>query len=332
MFLFSLIVPVYNVEKYVETCILSITNQSFNDFELIIVDDGSKDSSMDIVRRILVDFPNVKIITQQNKGLSAARNVGIQEAKGSYLIFIDSDDYLNSNYDLENAALQIQKSNFPDIVFHEETRLFNKNVLHYENNIKKIRSKLTYDFINDVSILIYNEILVASAWDKIVKREILTKNDIFFPIGFKSEDMLWTSRLMAKISTYACLDFSMYVYRKNVNNSITKSVNEKHIFDVINMLEEGVLNKDQLNDEIVDAFWSEHFAFLMMNSDAVVDKKRLFWSVLNKYKYLLQLNRTINVDRVYKFYKLFGLKITCFLLVLYRKKNNFNRKYQFIHE
>ena len=85
---FSIIIPVYNVEKYLKKCLDSVFNQTYKDYEVIVVNDGTKDNSMDIVK----DY-DVKVINQKNQGLSAARNAGVKKATGEYLIFLDSDDY-----------------------------------------------------------------------------------------------------------------------------------------------------------------------------------------------------------------------------------------------
>ena len=105
---FSIVIPVYNVEKYIKRCLDSVFNQSFKDFEVIVVNDGTKDNSMDIVENY-----DVKIITQKNQGLSVARNTGVKKAKGEYIIFLDSDDYIEKDL-LKNINKSLD--NNPDLV------------------------------------------------------------------------------------------------------------------------------------------------------------------------------------------------------------------------
>ena len=93
----SIIVPVYNVEKYLKRCIDSILNQSFTDFELILVDDGSTDNSGEIIDEYAIKDERIKVIHKENGGLSSARNVGIEYSKGNYIAFVDSDDWENVN-------------------------------------------------------------------------------------------------------------------------------------------------------------------------------------------------------------------------------------------
>ena len=106
---FSIIVPVYNVEKYVKRCLDSIFNQTYKDFEVIVVNDGSTDKSMNIVKK----YKDVKIINEENRGLSHARNNGVKNARGDYILFVDSDDYIN-----KDLLKELNKSlnNNPDVV------------------------------------------------------------------------------------------------------------------------------------------------------------------------------------------------------------------------
>ncbi|WP_282629579.1 glycosyltransferase family 2 protein [Empedobacter sedimenti] len=328
----SIIVPVYNVEKYIEKCILSIIDQSFQDFELILVNDGSKDNSIQIAEKLLINREQVGILHQENKGQSVARNLGLQKAKGKYIFFIDSDDFLLSNDDLKLLVKHIENNNFPDLVLHEETRIYNNEVIHYENNINDTKSIRSGDFIKDLRVLIFNELFVASPWDKIIKREILLNNQLFFPEGLKSEDMIWTSNLIPFICNYSCFERSIYGYRKNVSDSITKSINEQHLMDIVFMLKGVLVKQIPSNDHVYEAFWAEHYVFLLMNSDCIKLNKNEFWEFIKENKFLIQKDYTKNVNKVYKFKEIVGFKITTKLLVLFRIVNNFNRKHQLIHE
>ena len=120
---FSIIVPVYNVEKYVNKCLDSIFNQTFKDFEVIVVNDGTQDNSMDIVKKY-----NVTIINQENKGLSEARNNGVKKAKGDYIIFVDSDDYIE-----KDLLMKINEStkNNPDLVRFQAKEINDKETKEY---------------------------------------------------------------------------------------------------------------------------------------------------------------------------------------------------------
>ena len=114
--LFSIIVPVYNVEKYIEKCLSSLKRQiNFDEYEVIVVNDGSKDGSEEIVKHFCETYDNFKLINQKNGGLSDARNTGIKNAKGDYVIFLDGDDFFSENA-LEILSQEIKQHNFPDII------------------------------------------------------------------------------------------------------------------------------------------------------------------------------------------------------------------------
>jgi glycosyltransferase involved in cell wall biosynthesis len=120
---FSIIVPVYNVEDYLKQCLDSILCQTYNDFEIILVNDGSTDSSPEICSFYQNESAKIVLISKENGGLSDARNVGLKEAKGDYIIFTDSDDYWAGDQVLKDLNELIKISN-PDVVIHEESRFF----------------------------------------------------------------------------------------------------------------------------------------------------------------------------------------------------------------
>ena len=147
---FSIIIPVYNVENYIDGCLKSVMNQTYKDYEVIVVNDGTKDNSMDIVRKY-----DVNIIEQKNQGLSAARNTGVKNAKGEYLIFLDSDDSWN-----ENLLEELDKSlkNKPDVVRFQiretyensdEVKDFKEQAFKGKNGVEAFNVISTYHFVEN---------------------------------------------------------------------------------------------------------------------------------------------------------------------------------------
>ena len=110
----SIIIPVYNAEQYLEDCLLSISQQTFGDFEILAVNDGSTDRSLEILKKYQEKEPRLKVFSQENKGVSAARNLGVEYAKGEYIIFLDSDDYIENN--MIESLLKVAIENQSDIV------------------------------------------------------------------------------------------------------------------------------------------------------------------------------------------------------------------------
>ena len=127
--LISVIVPVYNVEKYLDNCVMSILDQDYQNIEIILINDGSTDNSLAICHSYVGKDKRVKLFSQKNQGLSAARNLGIQKANGEFVMFVDSDDYVEPSYC--SAALSCQQKYDADIVFFDYKRITNENeIIH----------------------------------------------------------------------------------------------------------------------------------------------------------------------------------------------------------
>ena len=225
---FSIIIPVYNVEDYLRQCLDSIIGQTYSHFEIILVNDGSTDSSLAICLEYQSTSQNIKLITKENEGLSAARNDGLRNAEGDYIIFTDSDDFWMGEQVLEELNDLIQEG-YPDIVLHEETRFFSEKDAVYKNNQRFITNK-SGKFEDEVLNLVYYDLFAASAWDKVIKRSVLTENKLFFPLGKKSEDIEWCGELIRCLKTFSIYPKSFYSYRQARLGSITSTVNEKHIY------------------------------------------------------------------------------------------------------
>lgn len=207
----SLIVPVYNVEKYLRKCIDSILNQTFTDFELILVNDGSLDSSGDICEEYKRRDNRIKVINKKNGGLSEARNFGIDIAIGEYIGFIDSDDYIEKNM-IEILYKSIVE-NDSDIAICGYYIDFDKiNIKN--NNIEKnlvLTSQQAIEIIPDIS---------PAAWNKLYKRNIFEK--IRYPIGKFNEDVYILLDILEKANKISYCKERLYHYIQR-SNSITKS-------------------------------------------------------------------------------------------------------------
>lgn len=232
---FSLIIPVFNVESYIEKTIESILDQDYYDFEVIFVDDGSTDASIDICRNYQSLFMHSTIISQNNAGLSAARNTGIMAASGEYLIFIDSDDWL-----IENALSSIDSltsSNEPDIVI--------SRIKSYDN----ITGKTTecnyyfnvdqYEIDNVEKIFSYCYSLNgfwAAAWMFCVKRTLLINKNLYFMNGVYHEDEEWAPRLLLSTPKVVFNNICVYINRCNRTGSIIATPNIKKEFDKLKIV------------------------------------------------------------------------------------------------
>lgn len=177
----SLIIPVYNVEEYLEKCLKSAFMQTLKDIEIIAVNDGSTDNSLSILNKYQKIDDRLVVVTQENQGLSGARNTAIKIAKGEFLLFLDSDDYI----DLEMAESMYNKAieNNLDIVICRYNQVDDEGISLY-------KSAITNDFSKEDH---FKRILSAKsssmACDKLFKRELFIENNIFFPPNLYHEDV-----------------------------------------------------------------------------------------------------------------------------------------------
>ena len=227
----SIIVPFYNVEGYIEKCLDTLVNQTLEDIEIILVNDGSIDKSIEIVNKFLRRYPEKLVYLEKgNGGLSDARNYAIPYAKGEYVAFLDSDDYVEK--DMYEEMYNLAKKEESDMVecdFYWEYPDKQKEdigVIYHDKNemIEKIR---------------------VVAWNKLIKREILEKSEVRFPKGYRYEDTEFTYKLIPYIEKVSFLKNPCihYVQREG---SISNSQNErtKEIFDVLDHVIEYYKEKD----------------------------------------------------------------------------------------
>lgn len=220
----SLIIPVYNVSKYIERCLKSIIKQTYNHFECILVDDASPDDSIAICERMIAAYEGpirFRILHHEhNRGLSAARNTGIDAATGDYILFIDSDDII-SNDCVENLMAPMLKDNSIDIV-HGQWMVFSDNSPMV---LPQIRNQKSVDILPKETIrnFFYNKDsrFTTTAWNKLINKDFLIRNNLRFCEGMLWEDVLWWFFVMKHLNhLYIIPDFT-YFYNKR-SDSINK--------------------------------------------------------------------------------------------------------------
>lgn len=213
---FSIIVPVYNVEKYLDECLNSILNQSFKDYEVIVVNDGSTDNSYEILKKYKKN-EKINIYTQNNHGLSYTRNVGVKKAKGDYLVFIDSDDYIEKDYLLKISKVIDLK---PEVIKNEFT-ILDSDLHRIDNYICDITS--AQSVLKD---LINRKITFEPACMYVVNREFWKLNNFEFSIGRYHEDFGLIPLILLKTNKFISIDNSGYIYRQS-EDSIMRNMDYK---------------------------------------------------------------------------------------------------------
>ena len=215
----SIIVPVYNVEDYVYDCIKSLLNQTIGDFEIIVIDDGSTDNSINIIEKIKDD--RIKIIRKKNGGLSSARNLGIKYSTGEYLAFVDSDDYIGLDKAYEEMY-NIAVNDNSDIVSGGSIWYFSEEKKYNHGKTKEIfecTPMKSEEFF--LRCLKFN-LVYAPVWVNIYKRRLFIDNNLYFKEGIYHEDEEFTPRAILNSKNISIYYKNFYIYRQR-EGSITKS-------------------------------------------------------------------------------------------------------------
>lgn len=215
----SIIIPVYNVEDYLERCIHSIIEQSYSHLEIILVNDGSTDRSGVICDQFQKCDPRVRVIHQDNGGVSSARNAGIRESTGDYITFVDSDDWLEREMYKSMVAV-IQDGQEPEVIMCDFVTVKNNSKIKITSDLfKGFYSKK--DIIRDVypKLLVtedFGRIAIVSAWNCLFKKAFLLKNNIGFDVRLRySEDCLFMAQVMVNCTSYFYLKgHCFYNYRQ----------------------------------------------------------------------------------------------------------------------
>ena len=240
----SIIIPVYNVENYLSKCLDSVVNQNFNDYEIIIIDDGSTDNSSKIILDYQKKFPSkIVSIKKQNEGQAVARNIGIQKARGVYIMFVDSDDYIDENT-LKKCYDEAQKKD-ADIVCFGHHMVIDGNICATENS-KMIDKDIIKDFI----------LRQMGPCEKLIKRSLIIDNNLFFPKLRAYEDIAVIPAYALYTNKIANIDEGFYYYLLRTGSTMNQTVYSKkleHIFDAMNNLYELFAQNKKINqyyDEI----------------------------------------------------------------------------------
>lgn len=249
--LISIIVPIYNVENYLRQCLDSILNQTYQNFECLLINDGSPDNSADICREYVEKDSRFKYFEKENGGLSDARNYGIRQSKGSYLTFVDSDDWLENDalqqlYDAlkkENADISIGRYNC-----YDESRC---QYLFYDSNpdasLEMIEGK---EIIDREGVEEMRNGNWTVAYLKLFKRELL--ENLPFPLGKIAEDTYWTWKVLLRASRVIYLNSYIYWYRIGLSDTLSNTWSEKRIYDEIEAREEKISILASLNYDLTN--------------------------------------------------------------------------------
>lgn len=318
----SFVIPVYKVERYLDSCLKSIMNQTYRDIEIILVDDGSPDTCPALCDKYANEDSRIKAVHKINGGLSDARNFGTKYATGDYLIYLDSDDFWMHDDDLEKLV-QVAIDN-PNVDF------INFNCSYYFSDEKRYSPWALYDERlstprdkNEViRLLTGTSSMVMSACMKMIKRKFLIDNKLTFIKGQLSEDIPWFINLLDCSRTCIFVNLNVYAYRQGVSGSITHNIGQRNIDSLINIIE-AELEKidgrsfDRDAKDCIMSFLAYEYCIILGYLQFLDRQTRSdMYRHLKQYQYVLKYTQDPKVRKVYLAYRLFGLRFTTRLLQL----------------
>lgn len=314
--LLSIVVPVYNVEKYLDQCLKSILDNYENGVEIVLIDDGSKDRSGEMCDEYEQKYSFIKVVHQKNGGLSVARNTGINNSKGKYIWFIDSDDYIPNgsiktvlNY--INTNTDIILGTYCEVDPDGNEKIIDKPEMKVDINM------LPYEYFMKLGNVSY------AAVRFIVKRDILLENNLMFTSGIYHEDEDWTPRVLCNCKNISVIDDVIYKYRVGNTSSIMGMLNPKKVKDKL-LISEKIYGYSKKVNKSQGEFLKtrvEHMYIAALNEYCLYDKnvrKELVKDFKEK-KFLLKINNSKKSKFVLYTLNLIGVLNTSKLL---RFRNN----------
>lgn len=315
----SFILPIYNVEKYLSQCVESILSQTYMDFEILLVDDGSPDKCPILCDDWARRDSRIKALHKPNGGLSDARNYGLEHASGEYVIFVDSDDFWIGQDSLGKLMSVVYT--------HPECDFISFNCSYYYQDSDTYSRWVSYDEKlaaptdknSAMRSLVASGTLPMSAWLKVISKKSLSDMNLKFIKGIISEDIPWFIDLLDGSKKCMFVNQYIYAYRQNRAGSITASGGEKSFNDVFNIIrmELAKMEKRSFSPEAKDALYSflaYEFCILLSSVSRRSEEQR---RELLKYKWLLNYTANPKVRKAAFVNKLFGIRATEWVLRFY---------------
>ena len=285
---FSVIVPAYNVQDYIVSCIDSILKQSFRDYEIILVNDGSTDATFEHCQELCRKNTCIKLVNKENGGLSSARNAGINKAEGDYLLFLDGDDFWRDDDFLENLNCIIE-THSPDTIIFPYSYYYGKDrTKEYQFDLSEISSS-SNNFSDNLYSLIDNGIWYPSACNKCIRRDIVAINNILFPLNMTSEDVRWCFELSQHIASYYIYNQGVYMYRQNREGSISYKLKMKNLEDLFLNIENVLSGSKKIRD--ADYLYLSHYYLEVIPYVMPFLKNPDVKRMLSKYKWLSKYSK-----------------------------------------
>jgi len=317
----SMIIPVYNVEIYLKQCFDSILNIEFQDYEIILVTGDSTDASNDICAEYQAVNDNITIIRQDGTGLSNARNNGLRHASGTYVMYLDSDDFIKSSA-LDRTLMKLQdlQPMIPDVLI-SDFYLVDHNDMIYSCR-KQIEE--TEEIIRDyhyLSSFLSGRNNYWNVWRYVYRREFLMEYDLFYKENYKSEDVDYSTRVLLNAAKIVFFHNPYYCYRIRRNGSLVNAINLQNIENLMEVLEDNVKRVADSSgflykENIIRKLLQEYMFSMALLYDVKPEEKKTAAKAVRQRRYLLKYSRWGYV--IYVLTGLTGIKMFAYILYLIR--------------
>ncbi|WP_317340545.1 glycosyltransferase family 2 protein [Phocaeicola coprocola] len=319
----SFILPIYNVEKYLSECVESILVQTYRDFEILLVDDGSPDNCPALCDEWAKKDSRIKALHKPNGGLSDARNYGLKHAQGDYVVFVDSDDFWVNKDCLENLMNVVDVHPECDFIgfncsyYYSDTKTFKKWVA-YDESLSKPTDKDTV-----LCSLVASGTFPMSACLKIIKRKSLSEINLHFIKGLLSEDIPWFINLLEGAKKCMFINDYIYAYRQGVVGSISNSFSVRNFNSILRIIDnelqklEGRTFNEKTKDYIKSFLAYELCICLGGLGQLEKSVRNEYYEKLKPYKWLLKFCQNPKVKKVSILNSLVGFRLTRFFLEFY---------------
>ena len=327
----SIIIPVYNVEQYLQNCVQSVLTQTYHDLQVILVDDGSTDSSDILCDQLARQDSRMQVVHKKNGGLSDARNAGLMVATGDYVAFLDSDDVYLLNDGLEQL-MALAQTEQPDVLLFQAV-----DVYAHHQTVRKaydVKYMATHSGTEVFAQLVRTQLFNMSACFQLIRRELLEQHQIYFEKGLLSEDVDWSLRLWMHVGKVRAINLPLYGYQHH-EGSISTTYTIRNLRSYEHIFAKFVrLYNERVVDAITELYWQTVMGYLAQMYTSCLyaygqiarkDRSEAY-AILKRYATLLEHSISIKSYRVIKYKRVIGLRMTVCLFAVYGNIRRYKRR------
>lgn len=318
----SIIIPVYNVEQYLQSCVQSVITQTYQDLQVILVNDGSTDSSGVLCDQLAQQDSRIQVVHKSNGGLSDARNAGFEVATGDYVAFLDSDDVYLLNDGLEQL-MALAQAEQPDVLLFQAV-----DVYPHHQTVRKaydVEYMATHSGAEVFAQLVRTQSFNMSACFQLIRCELLEQHQIYFEKGLLSEDVDWSLRLWCHVNKVHAINLPLYGYQHR-DGSISTTYTIRNLQSYEHIFAKFVqLYNERAVDDATESYWQTTMGYLAQMYTSCLyaygqiarEDKSEAYAILKRYATLLEHSISIKSERVILLKRYIGLHLTVWVFALY---------------